>query len=146
MTVADQTTVADRMSKLSERAKTAEEHAAAARTQAKADLERSANEARAKAQAQADRLHDTANATEARISASWSDLQTTWGEHLAKVRQNIDDKKAEIDAKQALRRADAAEEDALFAIDYAYGTIEEAEYAVLDAILARMDADDLAES
>jgi hypothetical protein len=55
-------------------------------------------------------------------------------------------REAEIDAKEALRRADAAEEDALFAIDYAYGTIEEAEYAVLDAILARMDADDLAES
>jgi len=31
-----------------------------------------------------------------------------------------------------------------FAIDYAYGAIEEAEYAVLDATLARMDADALA--
>jgi hypothetical protein len=32
----------------------------------------------------------------------------------------------------------------LFAIDYAYATIEEAEYAVLDALLAQMDADELA--
>jgi hypothetical protein len=32
----------------------------------------------------------------------------------------------------------------MFAIDYAYATIEEAEYSVLDAIAARMEADDLA--
>ncbi len=30
------------------------------------------------------------------------------------------------------------------AIDYAYATVEEAEYSVLDAISARMEADDLA--
>ena len=41
-------------------------------------------------------------------------------------------------------RADDAEADALFAIDYAYGTVEEAEYAVLDAISARMAAEDRA--
>ena len=144
MTVADTTTVAQRMSKLSARAKEAEERAAAARSQAKADLERSTNEARADAQAQADRLRDTASATEARISASWNDLQSSWADHIAKVRQNIDAKKAELDTKSGARRADIAEEDALFAIDYAYATIEEAEYAVLDAVLARMDADELA--
>jgi hypothetical protein len=58
--------------------------------------------------------------------------------------QNIDAKKAELAAKSAARSADIAEEDALFAIDYAYATIEEAEYAALDAVLARMDADELA--
>jgi hypothetical protein len=42
------------------------------------------------------------------------------------------------------RRADDAEADALFAIDYAYATVEEAEYAVLDAISARMEAEDRA--
>ena len=42
----------------------------------------------------------------------------------------------------ALRRI--SEKDASFAVDYAYAAIEEAEYAVLDARLARMNADDLA--
>jgi hypothetical protein len=41
-------------------------------------------------------------------------------------------------------RADIAEDDAVFAIDYAYAAIEEAEYAVLDASLARVEADELA--
>ena len=31
----------------------------------------------------------------------------------------------------------------MFAIDFAYAAIEEAEYAVLDAELARMEADEL---
>jgi hypothetical protein len=31
-----------------------------------------------------------------------------------------------------------------YSIDYAYAAVEEAEYAVLDAALARMEADELA--
>jgi hypothetical protein len=46
--------------------------------------------------------------------------------------------------RTARRNADQAESDAAFAVAFAYGAVEEAEYAVLDAILARMDADDLA--
>jgi hypothetical protein len=49
-----------------------------------------------------------------------------------------------VDLHRAQSKADNAEDDAAFAIDYAYGAIEEAEYAVLDAALARMDADELA--
>jgi hypothetical protein len=41
------------------------------------------------------------------------------------------------------RQRDAAEDDTLYAIDYAYAAVEEAEYAVLQAELARMDADEL---
>ena len=38
-----------------------------------------------------------------------------------------------------------AEDDARFAIDFAYSAIGEAEYAVLDASLARMEADEQSE-
>ena len=37
-----------------------------------------------------------------------------------------------------------AEDDAQFAIDFAYSAIVESEYAVLDATVARMEADELA--
>jgi hypothetical protein len=133
-----------KLAKLSERAKEAEDHASAAQTQAKADVEKSANEARARAEAHAEELHQSAAATGAQISASWNDLQKSWGNHMAQVRQGIDDKKGQLDARRAETRADDAEADALFAIDYAYGTVEEAEYAVLDAISARMEAEDRA--
>ena len=133
-----------RLAKLSERAKEAEDHASAAQNQAKADVEKSANEARARAEAHAEELHQSAAATGAQISASWNDMQKSWSNHMAQVRRGIDDKKGQLDARRAETRADDAEADALFAIDYAYGTVEEAEYAVLDAISARMEAEDRA--
>ena len=43
-----------------------------------------------------------------------------------------------------MRIADAAEEDAAVAIDFAAYSLNVAEYAVIDATLARMAADDLA--
>ena len=130
------------LAKLSERAKEAEDHASAARNQAKADVEKSADEARARAEAHAEELQRTA--TGAHISASWNDMQKSWSDHMAQVRQSIEDKKGQRDARRAEARADDVEADALFAIDYAYGTVEEAEYAVLDAISARMEAEDRA--
>jgi hypothetical protein len=133
-----------KLAKLSERAKEAEDNASAAQNQAKADVEKSANEARARAEAHAEELHQSAAATGAQISASWNDMQKSWSNHMAQVRRGIDDKKGQLDVRRAETRADDAEADALFAIDYAYGTVEEAEYAVLDAISARMEAEDRA--
>ena len=44
---------------------------------------------------------------------------------------------------KAQHRADRAEEEARFAIDFAYSAVVEAEYAVFDAAATRMQADDL---
>ena len=133
-----------KLAKLSARAKEAEYHAATARNQARADVEKSASEARAAAEAHAEELRKSAATTGAQISASWNDMQRSWADHVAQVREDIDEKKGQFDAKRAGTRADDAEVDALIAIDYAYATVEEAEYAVLDAISARMEANDLA--
>ena len=64
-------------------------------------------------------------------------------EHVAKVREDIDSKRAVHHADRAQRYAEIAEDDASFAVEYAYAAIEEAEYAVLDAALARKHADEL---
>ena len=60
------------------------------------------------------------------------------------MRQNVDEKKAGRDVKKVEKRADAAKADAEVAVDFAHAAIEEAECAVLKAILVRMDANDLA--
>ncbi len=59
--------LSDELTKLSARAKEAEDHAATAQSKAKADLEANVKNARASAQAQADRLHESADANRARI-------------------------------------------------------------------------------
>ncbi len=145
MTVSDKlVSASEALAQLSARAKQAEDRAAAARDQGKAEVERAASKARAEAAAQADKLREDANATAAHVSASWNDLQGSWAKHIVNVRQNVEEKKAGLDLDMAERRADDAEDDALFAIHYAYATLEEAEYAVLDAILARKEAEELA--
>ena len=136
-------TVSDEMTKLAARAKEAEDRAAAARGKAKADLERDVETARLSAQEQAEKLHTSADVRKGKISVWWHDMQRSWDEHLAKIRDDIDQRKAEHDADRSEKRAQRAADDAMFAIDFAYAAITEAEYAVLDADLARMEADEL---
>ena len=45
-----------------------------------------------------------------------------------------------MDVKKAERRAESAEDDAVSAVAFAEAGLEEAEYAVLYATVARMDA------
>jgi hypothetical protein len=144
MNVTSKTTTHEKLSGLSERAKTAEEHVEAAETKAKTELEQSARRARATAQAQADKLRETARSNEADVSESWKAQQDAWQKHMTKMRDNIEEKRAEHDAGKAERHAENAEGDALFAIDFAYAAIDEAEASVIEAILARMNADELA--
>jgi hypothetical protein len=136
--------LSDQLTKLAARAKEAEDHAAAAKSKARAQLEQDVKTARESAKAQADQLRKTAEANKGQISDWWDGVQKSWNDFIATARQNIGEKRAEHDQNVANRAADNAEDDAAFAIDYAYGAIEEAEYAVLDATLARMDADALA--
>jgi hypothetical protein len=136
--------VSDQLSKLADRTRELEERAAAAQGKARADLEADVDRARTAAQTQAEGLRQSAEASQGKISAWWDDTQRSWNEHLAAVRQNVDDKRSAHDLKSAQRAADRADDDAAFAVDYAYAAIEEAEYAVLDATLAHMDADELA--
>jgi hypothetical protein len=136
-------TASGELTKLAARAKEAEQRAAAARDKARTDLEQDVERARASAQEQAEKLRQSADAGKDKISVWWHDLQRSWNEHLATIRDDIDHRRAEHDVDKAQRRAENAEDDALFAIDYAYAAIEEAEYATLDAALARIEADEL---
>jgi hypothetical protein len=136
--------VSDQLNKLADRTKELEDRAAAAQGKTKADLEADVERARRAAQTQADGLRQSAEASKGKISAWWDDTQRSWNEHMAAVRKDVDDKRSAHDLKSAQKAADRADDDAAFAVDYAYAAVEEAEYAVLDAALAHMDADELA--
>jgi hypothetical protein len=72
-------------------------------------------------------------------------VQRSWDQAVKAAREDMANRKAEHDLHKAQRRADRAEDDAKFAIDFAYSAIGEAEYAVLDATLARKEAEELSE-
>ncbi len=135
--------LSDQLTRLAARAKEFEDRAAAAKTMAKSDLEHDVKAARDSAQAQSEALRKSASASKGKISAWWDSVQRSWDEHLAAVRENINDRKAAHDLSAAQWAADQADIDASFAIDYAYAAVEEAQYAVLDAELAHIQVVEL---
>jgi len=89
----------------------------------------------------ADNLKSATAGTQDEVSHRWGEVQNNWKSHIDAVRQNADEAKADLDAKVLVRRADRAEDDAAAAVEFVYAAFEEAEYQVLNAALARMDAD-----
>lgn len=137
--------VSDNLTRLATRAKEAQTRVAEVRAEARADLERDVASARDSAQEQADKLRQSAEKSKAGISGRLGDVQRSWNEHISRIREDLEDKRAKHDVQVAQRRADDAEEYASFATDLAYSAVVEAEYAALDAVLARMDADQMSE-
>ncbi|MFI6359838.1 hypothetical protein ACIBJF_46420 [Streptomyces sp. NPDC050743] len=136
--------LSDTLTILAERAKAAEDHASQAATQSREQLQAEVERAREDAQAQAAKLQESARGAEAKISQWWAEMQQNWRDHTAKVSSDIEARKREHDTARAARQADRAEADAVAAVEFALAAIEEAEYTVLDARLARMEADDKA--
>ena len=131
----------DQLSQLSDRAKQVRQRVAHARTQTKSDLEKAVTGSGATAKAQATELRDRANAVKDKLTAWGDEEQTAWNDNAAKLRKDLDDKKAGHDANRAEEQAEKAEADADFAVQFAYATIDEAEYAVPSSILARNRTD-----
>jgi type IV secretory pathway VirB10-like protein len=73
----------------------------------------------------------------------WNDTKASMKRPLDEVRARVDKRQSEHELHRALRTADAAEEDAAAAIEVAAYFLNVAEYAVIEAALARMAADDL---
>jgi hypothetical protein len=133
--------VSEDLSRLSQRAKQAEDRVATAKTTARDHLERDVEAARTQSQKTADDIRTKQADAVARADAWGTDIQRSWNDHIQQARRRIDDRKAKHDLKVAESDAQDAEDYAASAIDFAYSAIEEAEYAVLDAMLCRADAD-----
>ena len=121
--------LSDQLTELAKRAKQLEDHAAAAKQKNKADLERDVKDARESAQSRRS-LHTKTATAKSQVSAWWENVGRSWNDHVATVRQNIDDRRAAHDLASAQRAADQADDDAAYAIDYVSAAIDEAEYAV----------------
>jgi hypothetical protein len=79
----------------------------------------------------------------AAIRKPWVEARDSISRQLDDTRSRYEERKAEREVKRALRAADAAEEEAAEAVAVAAYCLNVAEYAVIDAALARMIADDL---
>jgi hypothetical protein len=103
--------------------------------QAKAEVDQKATDTRRDVQAATDKARST-----------WAQLKADAAAKLDDFDAKMDRRADQRDAKLAARQADGAEADAADAINFAAWTVDHARLAVLDAIDARADADDLTRS
>ena len=132
------------MDALAERARQAKERVHASASTTKERLESQVAEARASAEKTNGQVEQKAQGAREGASEHWTAARKDWNAHIAQMRRKADDQKATLDATRAEHRAQDREDDAVMAVDFAMQAVEEAEYEVLDAILARSEANSMA--
>ena len=132
------------LKRLSERASAAEADANALKAKNKAALEQKVDAAKADAKQASDEMKASAKESQDEITQWWGQVQDNWKSHIAKIRTKAEQDKAYMKADQLEMGAEIAEDNAASAVDFAYAAIEEAEYQVLNAAMARADAEDAA--
>jgi hypothetical protein len=136
--------LSEQLSELSDRAKNAEDFVTAAQAHnrevldsRRAQLKVSISEGKA-------RVDAGATAAQNKAQAWWDDTRSAIDARFDALRAQHDEHRAEHDLNRAERRAGDAEEDAAYAVEFAISMLDQAEYAIADAVIARADADDLA--
>src|SRR5262249_11137719 len=99
-------------------------------------------DAKDRAEQSAQRVQAKGQQKKAAAKSSWNQVQTSWQAHVSSTRGKLEERKAERNLKRLRSAADDAEDYAADSIAFAIAAIEEAEYAALDAVLARAEADD----
>ena len=136
-------TVSESLAKLSQRAKEAEDHIAAARNETHEQLQARVAEAKATAQRRREEMKAHGATVKDELASAWAGLVAHVHEQFEKMRARLDEKRDDLDAKAAERRAERAEANAADAIDFASWAVDEAEAEALEAAEARKIADAL---
>jgi hypothetical protein len=132
--------VSEQLSDLSVRAKKAEDEAAAAKTKASAQIQQREEQIKADAAKRKANMDQSMSNAQDTVVSSWNGLTTRVQSDVDGIRAKIDYKKYEHDREKSAKAADDAEENAARAINFALDSIDYAETAVLDAMVARDNA------
>ncbi len=139
--------LSDQLTRLATRAKEVEDRATAARARAKSDLQQEVKDARAKPPrprpTRSTRTRRRPRVTSPSGGATSGATGRSRSSRSVATLTRIAPRTISSTREKAAQRAD---DDAAFAIDYVYAALAEAEYAVLDAYLAHMEADELADA
>ena len=136
-------TVSESLATLSQRANEAAGHVADARDQTREQIEARAAEARATAQRRQEEVKAHGTKMHDDLASAWATLQANVQDQFDKIRARLGEKRDDLDAQAADRRAERAEANAADAIDFASWAVDEAEAEALEAAEARTIADAL---
>ena len=135
--------LSEQLSELAARVKTAEDIVSAANAKNGAALESQREQLKSSISKAKDQAKTDAAATTDQAQSWWDKTRADVDQRFDTLRAKRDEHRAECDLKRAQNRADDAELDAADAIDFAVYMVDQAEYTVVDAVIARADADTL---
>jgi hypothetical protein len=135
--------LSEQLAKLSVRAKKVEDDVHTAQAEAHEKIVARRDHARAEAAAALQHFEEKTKAVGDALSSHASSIKAKISGDLATLKGKVESKKQQIDASLAAKHADHLEQDAEYAITYALAAIDQAEAAALDALAARVEADQL---
>ncbi len=133
--------LSEQLADLSARAKSVEDAFDAAQKEAHEKLEARKDQARAAAKNAIEKVDKEIQSAKASTTRNLAAVKAKISADLNAFKADIGHAKHKLDVKVAETRAEDLEWDASFAIDYAIAAIEQAKFAVLDAIEARVAAE-----
>ena len=136
----------EHLADLSASAKRAEDVVVAARREPRERVVARREQARVTAAELADKVDRELSTTSDTITTQWHSLQAKVAADIDRLRNDHSERQRNRNSKRAADRAARLESDACVAIDYALASIEEAKLAVLDAVLAAIEAGDVESS
>jgi hypothetical protein len=135
--------ISEQLADLSVRAKHTEDTIAAAQKETHDKLVARKEQAHAAATSAVEKVDRQIKSVNDSASQRWTAMRASITADMNALKARVATQKFERDVKRADKRADQLEEEAGFAIDYAVASIEQAKLAILDAIDARLAAEEL---
>lgn len=135
------TQLSEQLADLSVRSKQAKDDIATAQTEARAQVQARIDQLKVGVASRTAKVKAAAEAMGETAATHWAVLQSQVQERVDGFNADVAAAKSEFEADRAKRKAERAEANAEGAIDFALAAIDYAEWAVLDAISARADAD-----
>ncbi|SRR6266704_488990 len=135
--------LSDRLMDLATRTKNLEDAAAATKARNRAKLEQQREALHSKMTTEAKGIQSSAGKAEADARSWWNDTTVRFEQRRAELRTKMDEQRTERKVERAKNNADDAEDYASDMVTWAAYAIDAAEYAVIDAAIARSEADEL---
>ena len=131
----------EQLADLSVRAKRAEDAFSAAQKEAHDKIEVRKQKARADATTAVEKVNQNIKSANEDAVRDWNAVKAKVAADIAALKASVAEAKHNHEVKRTERRADRLEWEAGFAIDYAIASVEQANFAVLDAIDGRVEAE-----
>ena len=132
--------LSEQLADLSVHAKNAEDAVAAAQKEAHDEIVARKEQARAAVTNAIDKVNQDLKSAGDTTARNFSAVKAKIDADISALKANVAQAKHKLDAKRAASHAERLEWEAGVAIDYAIASVEQARWATLDAVVARIEA------